>query len=142
MKRKKSIVKSSSEDDRRIRADICRWQNWELAHWGKAVGAVLFERIVKPVVFKQDPDPGEIKKGEEAIHRFASVLEGHLEGRPYLVGDGLTLADLTVAPFVAFMGECKLPSQGYQNINRWSAQIEQLEAWNKTTPTPIRTRKL
>lgn len=123
--------------DDRMRADISRWQCWELAHWGRAVGAVLFERLVKPLAFQQEPDPAEIRKGEEAIHRFASVLDGHLEGRPYLVGDGLTLADLTVAPFVAFKDECKLPLQEYQNINRWYAKIEQLEAWKKTTPTPI-----
>jgi len=123
--------------DDRMRADISRWQCWELAHWGRAVGAVLFERLVKPLALQQEPDPAEIRKGEEAIRRFAQVLDQHLDGRRYLVAETLTLADLSVAPFVAFKDECNLPLQEYQNINRWYAQIEQLEAWKKTTPAPI-----
>jgi glutathione S-transferase len=123
--------------DQRVRADISRWQNWELAHWGKAVGTVLFERLVKPLALKQEPDPAEIRKGEEAIHRFAPVLDQHLDGRRYLVGETLTLADFSVAPFVAFKDECKLPLEKYNNINRWYAQIERLDAWKKSAPPPV-----
>ena len=37
-------------DDARTRADIARWQSWQLAHWGKeACQPLMFERVVKAV---------------------------------------------------------------------------------------------
>ena len=34
-------------DDARSRADIARWQSWQLAHWGKAAcQPLIFERVV------------------------------------------------------------------------------------------------
>ena len=38
-------------DDARRRADIMRWQSWQLAHWGtKACEPVIAERLVKRIL--------------------------------------------------------------------------------------------
>ena len=82
----------------RVRCDISRWQCWELAHWhGQACGPLVFENIVKGVLGEGDPDPAVVARAETSLHRFAAVLDGHLKGRQWLVGSGVTLADFAVA---------------------------------------------
>jgi len=66
-----------------------------------AAGKVFFNLVVRPNVLKQEPDMAVVEKalGEELPPLF-DYLEGQVNG-PYLVGGGLTLADLAVAsPFV------------------------------------------
>ena len=40
-----------------------------------------------------DPDEDMITTGQKEFTRFAGILDSHLEGRDWIVGDGLTLAD-------------------------------------------------
>lgn len=63
------------EDDEK-RADITRWQCWDLAHWAPACATQLYEKIVKEVLGLGEPDMKEVKKGEEKFHCFAAVLDG------------------------------------------------------------------
>src|SRR5215471_9430775 len=80
--------------DERGRLDVTRWQFWDLAHWDPAVAILLIEKFVKPkIIGSNDIDEAAIVRGTEMFHRAASVLDGHLKGRKYVVGDALTLAD-------------------------------------------------
>src|SRR5262249_11196353 len=83
--------------DARSRVDIARWQSWELAHLQPAVGRVLREKFFKKLFNQGPPDPAQVKLGEEQFARFAAVLNGRLEGRKFLLGESLTVADFTVA---------------------------------------------
>lgn len=123
--------------DERRRADISRWQCWELAHWSPALEILIRENLFKKLLKMGEPDQAEIKKGEEATHRFAQILDRHLQGRKYLVGDALTLADISVAAVLMYRQPARLPLENYKNINRWYAQIEKLDAWQKTAPPPM-----
>jgi glutathione S-transferase len=118
--------------DPRIQADINRWLFWQTAHFGRACGIMIFENVIQPQFMKQEPDPAEIAKGEESFHRFAEVLENYLKGREWLVGNDLTLADLSVGSFLALAEMAHYPMKPYQEIPRWYGQIEQLPAWQSS----------
>jgi len=94
--------------DSKVQADISRWQCWQLGHWGPACDTLIYERMVKKITGEGDPDSAEIAKGEENFHRFAAVLNQHLKGRRWIVGDDVTLADFSVgAPLTyAHRGNC------------------------------------
>lgn len=115
-------------------ADINRWLFWQTAHWGSACGILIFERIIKPAFKLGEPDIQEVAKGEELVHRFASVLEAHLQGREWLVGDNLTLADYAVGSFLDLAAMAQFPLAPYSEIPRWYRQIEQLPAWKSSSP--------
>jgi glutathione S-transferase len=117
-----------------VRADITRWQCWQLAHWSPATGAFIFENLIKGLLNMGPPDPAALKKGEEAFAALASVLDGHLAGRDYLVGKSLTLADFSVAANLALAQPAKIPVDKYPNITRWYGRIAATEAWKKTEP--------
>jgi glutathione S-transferase len=120
--------------DARSRANISRWQCWSLAHWSPALRTYIFENLFKKMKGLGEADPVEIKKGEESYHRHANVLDQHLANRDYMVGKGLTLADISVASNLMYAQPAQVPLEEYTHIRRWFAQIEALPAWQQTQP--------
>lgn len=122
-------------DDARIRADIMRWQSWQLAHWSnEACGPLIFQRMVKKIVNLGPPDEAIVAKGIEAFHREARVLDAHLAEQPYLVGTGITLADFAVVAPLVYAKEAELPVAPYARLRDWSARVLALPAWRDTAP--------
>ena len=120
----------------RHRADISRWQCWELAHWSPAVGTYLRENMFKALKGQGDPDPEALRRGDEKYHPLASLLDRHLGSRDFLVGDGLTLADISVAAFLMYARPARVPLDDYQNIRSWLARLEALPSWKVAQPPP------
>jgi len=120
----------------RHQADVSRWQCWELAHWERACGTLVFERFVKGRFGQGDPDPNEVARGERDFHQVAQVLDEHLRGRDWLVGRGLTLADVSVAAWLTVAQYGRYPMAEYKEIARWYRGLEALPAWQKATVQP------
>ena len=121
-------------EDVRTRADVVRWQCWALAHWLPAIQILVFENMFKPLLHMGDPDPAELRKGEEGVQRFAGVLDRTLAQREYLVENRLTFADISVATPLMYAAQGRVPIGDYANIKSWFARIEALPAWKKTAP--------
>lgn len=117
-----------------IRADIMRWQSWQLAHWQSACQPLQFERVVKQILQLGDPDPQIVEQATQRFHQEATVLNQHLAERTYLVNETLTLADFSVASDLTYAGPGQFPLELYPHIQAWYARIEQLPAWQQTTP--------
>jgi len=119
--------------DERGRLDVTRWQFWDLAHWDPAVAILLIEKFVKPkIIGTNDIDQAAIGRGTEMFHRAAAVLDGHLKGRKYIVGDSLTLADFAIGAPLNYAGEGCFPLDPYGEIRRWHAGLTTLPAWQQT----------
>ncbi|MGF1523793.1 MAG: glutathione S-transferase family protein [Leptolyngbyaceae cyanobacterium] len=121
-------------DDAKQRADIMRWQSWQLAHWSRGCQPLQYERFVKQVLQLGDPDPQVLEQANSAFHHEAMVLEAHLAKHSYLVNDSLTLADFAVASDLTYAAVAQFPLEGYPQIRAWYDRIEALPAWQKTTP--------
>jgi glutathione S-transferase len=120
--------------DSRTRADIVRWQSWQIAHWSEGCVGLTVQNVVKKLVGGGDPDPALVKRAEEAFHRDARVLDAHLARRSFLVGNGFTLADISVGAYLAFAGPAKIPLGGYGNIVAWLERLDAIPAWQETKP--------
>ena len=123
--------------DARQRADVTRWQFWEVAHWDPACGAILWERLVKGLFGQGGPDPAEVEKGEQNFHRFADVLNGQLEGRQFVTGPRLTVADFSIGAWLNLAEVAQYPLAPYPEIRRWHAGLMELPAWRRSiAPLP------
>lgn len=120
--------------DPKQHAQVMRWMFWQGAHFGKACGTILFEKLVKPMFRKEQPDMAEVAKGEEMFHRFARVLDDHMKDRKWLVGDNVTLADYANAAMLMYAEMAQFPVSGYPNMMAWYKRVEELDAWKKTAP--------
>jgi glutathione S-transferase len=122
-------------DDARSRADIMRWQSWQLAHWGKeACEPLLFQRIVKQILKLGAPDEAVVAQGLECFNRDAAVLDAHLAKQPYLVGKDVTLADFSVAATLFYAERGGMPLGSYPNVKDWFARVSALPCWQETMP--------
>jgi glutathione S-transferase len=122
-------------DDARIRADITRWQCWQLGHWGaEACQPLIFNRLVKKLLNLGPPDAAAVAKGTESFNREARMLDGHLAKQPYLVGNAITLADFAAAAMLFYAKEAELPLAPYAHVQDWFGRVSALPAWRETAP--------
>ncbi|MBT5412975.1 MAG: glutathione S-transferase family protein [Rhodospirillaceae bacterium] len=122
-------------ENAQMRADIMRWQSWRLAHWGKdACEPLVFERVVKRFMDLGLPDEAAVATAMAAFEREATVLDGHLATRPFLVGDGPTIAEFSVASMLFMAEMADLPLAPYPNIRAWFARAAALPGWAETAP--------
>ncbi len=118
----------------RIQADIVRWQFWQAGHFGSACGTFIFEHLIKKFRNLGEADVTELEKGAEKFRRFADVLESHLKGRDWMVGDAVTLADFSVGSLLDLAEMANYPMEGYVEIPRWYSAIEKLPSWQSSAP--------
>lgn len=116
------------------RADVNRWLFWVCQHLSPAVGVLTWENIWRKFVDGTDPNPAEVARGEREFARAAAVLDGHLAGRQWMLGDDLTLADYSVAAPLMYTELARLPVSPHKNLMAWFERIEQLDVWRATNP--------
>lgn len=121
------------EDDAH-KIEILRWSSWNANHFTRATGALYFEYVIKAMFGIGEPDPVEVGPAMEQFHRFGRVLDDHLNGRKYLVGDELSVADFAVAVSLPYAEQMKLPLDDYPNIARWHDRLNELPAWRDPFP--------
>ncbi len=122
-------------DDARARADIMRWQSWQLAHFSKeGCEPLLFQRVVKQILNLGPPDEAVVASGLAAFNKEAKVLDTHLVTQPYLVGKELTLADFSVAAPLFYAERAELPVAPYAHLKAWFGRISTLPCWSATAP--------
>jgi glutathione S-transferase len=117
--------------DRRARADITRWQAWDLAHLGRAGDVLLFENVLRGMFGLGAPDAGAVAAASGRFAQAAEVLEAHLADRETLVGDGLTVADFTVAGAWETASQAGAPTADKPHVARWFAGVSALPAWQR-----------
>ena len=121
-------------DSRQI--DIVRWFSWNAQHFTRAGGSLYFEFIVKKRFNLGPPDPAAVEEALEGFRRWGKVLDDHLSGRTWLVGDGMTVADFSVAMALPFAGEAQLPLEDFAQVRRWHDRLNEIESWRE--PFPVR----
>jgi glutathione S-transferase len=116
--------------DPRGQADVLRWLAWESAHWdAESIGMVTFEKNSKVVLGLGAPDLAFIARGEENFARFAAVLDEQLNGRSWMIGERLTIADFSVGALVPTAVRCGLPIERFREVRRWYESLLTLPAW-------------
>ena len=90
-----------------------------------AAGAMFFNRIVSPKFVGKPGDDAAAAKGEADMAPICDYLEGVIRPSGYLVGDSLSLADISVSsPFVnAAHAGYELDAATYPKLTAYLAQI-------------------
>jgi glutathione S-transferase len=120
--------------DEAARADVTRWQFWDASHFSPHLAAVAFERVLKGVFGMGDPDQRKIDDALANFRRFGAVLNKRLDGKLFVVGSSLTLADLTLASSMMYSKQADVPVGELPNVQAWFSRISELDAWTKTSP--------
>jgi glutathione S-transferase len=106
--------------DRYQRAQVLQWMFFEQYDHEPAIAVVRFWLAYsgRPEAFAD-----RLEERTAAGHRALAAMERHLEGREYLVGDGMTLADIALYAYTHVAGEGGFDLGGYPAIRRWLDRV-------------------
>jgi len=106
------------------RREILRWLLWD-NH--KLTSYTATFRFLNKLVANPDPTVlAEFRKRSEAAWK---ILDKHLAGRSHVVGDRLTIADLSICGYLFFDDELGVDWNQYPNIREWLGRIRSLPGW-------------
>lgn len=114
--------------------DRLRWLFWESAHYGRAVGDLVWECFAKPRFGLGETDAARVGDATERFHRFAPVLERQLSDRPFVLGESVSTADFSLASQAALIDAADVPYRDYPNVAAWYARLDAVPAWQQTRP--------
>ncbi|VAW74298.1 Glutathione S-transferase [hydrothermal vent metagenome] len=116
------------------RADINRWQCWELAHFNNALGMIVSETVFKPQFFQIEPDQAIIGSATESLDAFTRILEDHLVDRDYVVGNNITLADYSIINIEGFKDMIPFDWSRYPRVSAYFERLRADPHWASTAP--------
>lgn len=120
--------------DPTMQVDAVRWLNWDTAHFSRHAGRLFWERYVKPGFGLGETNLDEVEEAEGFFKQFANVLNDHLKGKDYILGDRLSVVDFAIAAFLPTAEQAQLPLDGFSEIGRWHAGLMELPAWQDPFP--------
>ncbi|WP_267358865.1 MULTISPECIES: glutathione S-transferase family protein [unclassified Methylobacterium] len=114
------------------RSQVLQWMFWSGEQWRTFTVTIFDERIGKTVM-NLPKDENLIAFAEGKIRSSARVLDKHLEGRAFMVGNALTLADLDVAAPFSQVDRARFPIKEYPNLVAWHDNLlRSFPAWAET----------
>ena len=119
-------------DDRLI--DVVRWMTWSSEHFNRYTSRVYFENLVKQHFGIGPADAAMVEEANGYIRKYGAILNDHLNGRRYVVGDSLTIADFAVGAALPYAAPAKIPLEGFTEIARWGDRLNELAAWRDPFP--------
>lgn len=120
--------------DAQLRADIHRWQCWELAHFNNAFGTLAYETVLKPAFMQQTPNEPVVAHAQQSLAQFCAILEQHLANRQYMVGNDVTLADYSMVNIEGFKDGVNFDWTAYPNINAYFDRMRADPHWAASAP--------
>lgn len=117
---------------REHRFQVLQWMFWSGEQWRTFTTTIFDERVGKTVM-GVPKDESLIKFAEGKIRTAAKVLDRHLEGRKFMVGNALTLADIDIAAPFSQIDRARFPFKEFPNLIAWHDNLLQsFPAWAET----------
>jgi len=114
------------------RSQVLQWMFWSGEQWRTYTVTIFDERIGKTVM-NLPKNESLIAFAEGKIRSAAKVLDKHLEGRTFMVGNALTLADLEVAAPFSQVDRARFPIKEFPNLVAWHDNLlRSYPAWAET----------
>lgn len=114
------------------RFQVLQWMFWSGEQW-RTFTTTLFDERVGKTVMGLPKNESLIAFAEGRIRAAAKVLDRHLEGRKFMVGQALTLADIDIAAPFSQVDRAKFPFKEYPNLMAWHDNLlRSFPAWAET----------
>ncbi|MEH6741796.1 MAG: glutathione S-transferase family protein [Sulfitobacter sp.] len=108
------------------RREILRWVLWDNHKLSSMAGMTRFLMNFLPA----DKQPKEvIAFNQGRLAAAYDLLNSHLEGRDWIVGDSITNADLSCCGYLYYPEEFGFDRTAYPNIDAWLTRISETPGW-------------
>lgn len=114
------------------RYQILQWMFWSGEQWRIFATLAFDERIGKRFL-GQPEDESIVRLAFAKLRAAAGVLDALLAERPFIMGDGLTLADIDIAAPFSQSARTKIPIIESPNLVAWQQRLlDTIPAWAET----------
>ncbi len=108
------------------RYEVLRWVLWDNHKLSSMAGVTRFLMNFLP----EDKRPQEVIGFNQGRLKGAyAVLNAHLEGRDWIVGDGITNADLSCCGYLYYPEPFGFDRTAWPNIDRWLTNLSETPGW-------------
>lgn len=128
------IAKSDTWPDDNRQAEILRWLSWNAYQFNPGGSALYFEYVIKPRFNIGPPDDAEVKAAQATFRTYGAILDNHLKGRKWLLGDTLSIADFSVAVTLPYAEKAHIPLNEFPQMKRWHDQLNEFDGWRNPFP--------
>lgn len=108
------------------RREVLRWVLWDNHKLSSMAGLTRFLMNFLP----EDKRPADVIAFNQGRLKAAyAVLDAHLDGRDWIVGDGITAADTSCCGYLFYPEPFGFDRKAWPNIDAWLTRIEQTPGW-------------
>ncbi|WP_428515221.1 glutathione S-transferase family protein [Roseovarius sp.] len=112
--------------DQSEKYEVLRWVLWDNHKLSSQAGMTRFLMNFLP----EDKRPAEVIKFTQGRLKAAyTTLNDRLEGRDWIVDDGLTNADISCCAYLFYPEPFGFDRADWPNIDRWLSNIEAMPGW-------------
>ncbi|MEM8661228.1 MAG: glutathione S-transferase family protein [Pseudomonadota bacterium] len=113
-------------EDRYQRAQVLQWQFFEQYSHEPYIATA---RYINKYLGLPAEREAEYHAKQDGGHRALAVMDGHLATQAFFVGDGATIADISLYAYTHVAEEGGFELGSYSNIRDWLQRIEQLPGY-------------
>jgi glutathione S-transferase len=121
--------------DRRQRANIDRWMDWQLLTLGLTL-RTLFMLLGRPA--DKEAPPTEIEAARQNAAALFSILNDHLASSAFVGGEGFTLADIPIGISVHRWVSLPIPRPALPALEAWYERITIRPGFQRVRAVPLR----
>ncbi len=110
--------------DNSDRREILRWLLWDNHKLTSYTATYRFLRAFMP-----NPNPVVVEEFRKRAESSWKILDAQLSDRLYLVGDRLTIADISACGYLFFDDELGVDWNQYPNVRDWLERIRSAPRW-------------
>ena len=124
-------IKAGSDlwPDRAQQAEVIRWLSWASDHYCRYTGELYFEHVIRAEFGIGDPEPEPVAEATGSARKYSAILDQHLTGRDFLLGDALSIADFAVATTLPYAEQAQIPLDDFPAVRAWHDRLMELPAW-------------
>ena len=99
------------------RAHVNQWSVWGISEIEPLQMQIIIQKYFTP---DEKKNPKVVESAKRQLERPLKVLDAHLEGRDFLVGDAFSIADLNLASVLDLLiGMAQHDVSHHANVKRW-----------------------
>lgn len=119
------------------RYKIYQWLFWESSQWQPILTDLLRQHVGHLLLPALVPKPNNSPKWEDGtLQKQLQYLDNALSSTGFLVGEHLTVADISVVGMMTYFQAMDFPFEKTPHLKRWFDGIQALDAWKETQVSP------
>jgi len=110
------------------RGDIAKWMFMGAAHLSPNIARIFAHTIRLP---EDKRIPQLVTEGRAEVDRCLAPLDAALAGKTWLVGERITIADISLAPPLTAAPMLQIDLSKFPNVTAWLSRITSRDTWKR-----------